>query len=245
MRLALAILIAGALNAFGQAHTQRDIPYLGAVLNPSYYIQYVAQADAHNDGSTSATLTLTITNSPSSFTALAVMSRNNHPVTSVVDTLGNTWTKSLSLTNASNRFIWFYYGTNMAAGSNQITVTISVTDTFWSARAYHFTGVQLGNPQDQQTSASGTGGAIPYTISSGSITPGFNGELVIGTCIVDAGSIDPDIVPGWTHPSGFNVAYPGLHYYIQTNAAAITSYFTNTTVSTDLYNTIVTSFKHR
>jgi hypothetical protein len=245
MRLAIAILLAFSLDAMGQAHTLRDIPYLGAVLNPTYTIQYVAQADAHNDGTTTNKLYLTITNSANGFLALAVMSRNTHPITALSDSLADTWTLAIAKTNASNRYLWVYYSTNVASGSNQIVVTISANDTFWSARCYHFTGVQLGNPLDQQTSASGTGGAFPYTISSGSITPGSAGELVIGACMVDSGSIDPDIVPGWTHPAGFTVAYPGIHYYIQTNAAAITSYFTNTTVSSDLYDSVVTSYKKR
>jgi hypothetical protein len=209
-----------------------------------YTVTYVAQADYKNDGTSTNQLWLRITNSAQGFTALSVMSRNSHPVTSVTNSLGDTWTRNVALTNASNRYLFGYYCTNTTSGSNVIIVTLDAAVTYIGARAYHFTGVQLSGPLDQQTTASGTGGAQPYVVSSGSITPGANGELVIGAAIVDVGNLDADTSNGWVLPAGYNFTYPGLHYAIQTTAGAITSFMTNNT-SSDLYDAVVTSYKHR
>jgi hypothetical protein len=227
----------------------RDIPYLGAVLaasTPTYTIAFQTYADAHNDGASTNKIYLTLTNVANGFTVMAAMSRNSNSITNVTDSLGSTWTLSLAQTNSANRYTYLYYATNTSSGSNQIVVYLNANLTFWSARAYHFSGVQLGAPQDQQTGTTGTGGAAPYASSSGSITPGAGGELVFGHAMFDAGTIVPDTTAGWLDQQSLStVSYPGTHYYIQTNAAAIISYITNTTTSSDPYTVAITSFKHR
>ena len=241
--LLIAILLLPLiLNAQGIRPT-----FLGAAEQQKavvYTPTYVAQADYHNDGTTTNALVLNITNSAQGFTVLAAMSRNSKPVTNVSDTLGSTWTLSKALTNASNRYLFVYYGTNLSAGSNLITVKLSDVVTFVSARAYHFTGVQLGSPKDQETSASGTGGAAPYTVVCGPITPTSDGQLVFGSAMADAGGQEPDITGGWNQAASPGVSYPEMHYKIQATAAAITSYMTNDT-SSDLYDSYVVSFKHQ
>jgi hypothetical protein len=97
---------------------------------------------------------------------------------------------------------------------------------------------------DQSASLYGTNTTLNTNnqIVSPVISPTQNGELVVHLSMAENGELDPETERGWLKPS--NWSYPGLHYYIQTNAAAISGTTTNLIGGlVDPYWTFISSFK--
>lgn len=98
-------------------------------------------------------------------------------VTSVTDSAGNVYQLAVPTARGSGISQAIYYAKNIKsapAGTNTVTVTFSASTQFVDLRALEYSGLDLANPFDVGTSASGTG----TTANSGAVTTTTAHELV-------------------------------------------------------------------
>ncbi|VIO79406.1 Exoglucanase B [Bradyrhizobium ivorense] len=105
-------------------------------------------------------------------------------VTSVTDSAGNVYQLAVPTVRGSGISQAIYYAKNIkaaAAGTNTVTVTFSASTQFVDLRALEYSGLDLANPFDVGTSASGTSNSA----NSGAVTTTTAHELVFaaGTTI--------------------------------------------------------------
>lgn len=132
------------------------------------------------------------------------------------DSKGNTWT-ALTLGAGSPR-ARLYYCQAPSVGSGH-TFSISGTNTFGSVNVQAFSGA-IVSPFDVENTAAGTS----TSPQAGSITPGFNNELVVAATATGNGNIN-SIDGGFTSTNPVNYLASnhygiGIAYLIQTTAAA-------------------------
>src|SRR5262249_49389847 len=98
-------------------------------------------------------------------------------ITSVVDSAGNIYQIAAPVVRGSGISQAIYYAKNInasAAGSNTVTVTFKTSTPFVDLRITEYSGLDLVNPLDVTSSASGTG----TTANSGSVTTTAPNELL-------------------------------------------------------------------
>lgn len=97
-------------------------------------------------------------------------------VTSVTDTLGNTYQVAAPIIRGSQRSQVMYYAKNIASGTNTITINFSGSVSSTDLRVMEYSGLDTISPLD--TSASSLGD-VP-TASSGSFTTSNATSLIVG-----------------------------------------------------------------
>lgn len=148
----------------------------------------------------------------------------------VTDSKGNTWTK-LTSQNASggNSRSCIYYAENPTVGTGH-TFTANATGAYPAIAVSAFSGAKVSSVFDQQN---GTAGSSPSTtISTGSVTPSQNDELIIaGLCndVTSTFSINQSMTItnslNWVGTVNMGVASA---YKVQTTATAINATWTAT-----------------
>ena len=107
-------------------------------------------------------------------------------ITSVTDSAGNVYQLAVPTARGNGLSQAIYYAKNIkaaAAGTNTVTVTFNTATPFIDVRAMEYSGLDLVNPFDVGTSASGTG----TSANSGSVTTTAAHELVFGAGMTAGG----------------------------------------------------------
>jgi hypothetical protein len=157
-------------------------------------------------------------------------------LTSVTDSQGNTWNliagtlKGRASTNFTNIYCQIAYAANCKAGANTVSANLSGSpsnlDYCWISIA-EFSGANI---VDQTSTGSGTGA----TITTGSVTPVQNNEVVVGVMVGDL-SVSPGPGSGFTSIALSSAAGGGWisEYLIQTTATSVAATFTDSGTITD------------
>ena len=148
-----------------------------------------------------ASLALATANSAGNF--LAVVIRVGTPVGqtfTVTDTRGNTYRQAVRINNNADNTLAVYYAENIAAGTNTVTVSNSVSATLRFV-VLEYSGIASSNSLDGTASASGVSGSP----NSGTLTTTASGDLLLGAISTANG-------PSLTVGSGFTMegAVPAL-----------------------------------
>lgn len=100
-------------------------------------------------------------------------------VSSVTDSLGNTYSLAIGPTRGTGLSQSIYYARNIKAGSNTVTVKFTAAAAFPDIRILEYKGVDTGAPLDVKAGAAGSGanGAI---VSSGAATTANANDLIFG-----------------------------------------------------------------
>ncbi len=105
-------------------------------------------------------------------------------VTSVTDSVGNTYTRAVGpTTQSTNASQSIYYAKNISAataGANAVTVHFSAAVTYPDIRILEYQGADPSNPVDVTAASSGTG----TSSSSGSATTTNSSDLIVGANLV-------------------------------------------------------------
>ncbi len=107
-------------------------------------------------------------------------------ITSVTDSAGNTYQLAVPTARGSGISQAIYYAKNIkaaAAGTNTVTVAFSASTPFVDIRALEYSGLDLVNPFDVGTSASGSS----TSANSGTVTTTSAGALIFGAGITTGG----------------------------------------------------------
>ena len=107
-------------------------------------------------------------------------------ITSVTDSAGNTYQLAVPTARGTGLSQAIYYAKNIkaaAAGTNTVTVTFSASTPYVDIRALEYSGLDLVNPFDVGTSASGTG----TSANSGTVTTTAAGALIFGAGMTTGG----------------------------------------------------------
>ena len=105
-------------------------------------------------------------------------------VQSVTDSLGNTYALAIGPSKGTALTQSIYYGKNILAGSNTVTVTFSKAATFPDIRILEYKGLSTTAPLDVTAGASGTSGSNA-AVSSGTATTTSANELIFGAGITN------------------------------------------------------------
>lgn len=97
-------------------------------------------------------------------------------VTSVTDSLGNTYVRAIGPTTTTALTSSIYYAKNIAAGSNIVTVAFNTTATAPNVNVLEYSGLDRTAPLDVTAGAVGTG----TLANSGSATTTAAAELIVG-----------------------------------------------------------------
>jgi hypothetical protein len=97
-------------------------------------------------------------------------------VSSVTDSLGNTYTLAAGPTQSTGITQSIYYAKNITGGSNTVTVQFSVAAVYPDIRILEYSGVDKSNPLDVAHAATGSNGSP----DSGAATTTSSGDLIVG-----------------------------------------------------------------
>jgi hypothetical protein len=98
-------------------------------------------------------------------------------ISSVTDSLGNTYTKAVGITSPSNLAI--YYASDMTGGADTVTADFGSSTGFSTLYIQEVSGVAVSSPVDQTNSSSVSSGT---SLSSGNVTTTQASELLFGYC---------------------------------------------------------------
>lgn len=98
-------------------------------------------------------------------------------ITSVTDSVGNTYTRAVGPTTNTGLQQSLYYAKSIVGGSNTVTVTFSQPATYPDMRIAEYSGADPLNPLDAKVAASGSGTAA----NSGSAATTSANELIFGS----------------------------------------------------------------
>lgn len=160
----------------------------------------------------------------------------------LTDSNSNSWIPLTQFSGAfSDRFAQFYYCISCTVGSGH-TFSITGTSTFPSLGVLAFSGVDTSSPFDVQN---GSNNGFANTVTTGSITPGVSGELIIAGLQYDD-STTATITGGATtinaNPqTGFGWTGQVMAYFVQSVATSVNLTWSWTNNSRNIG--IIASFK--
>jgi hypothetical protein len=137
-------------------------------------------------------------------------------VTSVTDSLSQTWTQISGASGTTTDAAYIYYQKNTAGGACTLTITLGAASNC-NPIIYEFSGLDTSAPLDQSNTATGTS----TSTTSGTVTTTVANELLIGGAHV-GGTINAG-ESGWTAiapTTRGNLAEYIIVSSIQTNVAA-------------------------
>ena len=108
-------------------------------------------------------------------------------VSSVTDTLGNTYTLAVGPTTASGARQSIYYAKNIKGGSNTVTANFTQAAVYPDIRVLEYAGADTTNPLDVTAAAVGSS----TTANSGSATTTAANDLIFGADTVATGTPGP------------------------------------------------------
>lgn len=167
----------------------------------------------------------------------------NHGVSGVADSLTQTFSSAVSVTDGATYTLANYYFLNTAGGADTVTVTFAGTVTYASLQCAEYSGVATSAALDQATSNSQTDpGTATDAITSGNVTTTTNGQLILGwtsALAVGAGTVSA----GTSYTGRQNVFGDTLFEdRVQTTAGSIAATFTTNHATSD-YITLISTFK--
>ena len=101
---------------------------------------------------------------------------NTSTISSVTDSLGNTYSRGVGPTSTSGLQQSIYYAKNIAGGNNTVTVTFNQAAAYPDVRILEYSGLSTSSPLDVTAAAVGSGSSA----SSGSATTTSGNELIFG-----------------------------------------------------------------
>ena len=152
---------------------------------PLAFVQVNAATPQTNQTQVSVTYTSTQVAGDTNILAIGWNNATSN-ITSVTDSAGNVYQLAVPTARGNGISQAIYYAKNIkaaAAGTNTVTVTFNTATPFVDVRAVEYSGLDLVNPFDVGTSASGTG----TSANSGSVTTTAAHELVFGAGITVGG----------------------------------------------------------
>jgi hypothetical protein len=167
----------------------------------------------------------------------------NHGISSVADSLTQTFTAAVNLTDGSTYSVATFYYANTAGGADTVTVTFAGAITYASLQCSEYSGVQTSSPLDQTTSNNQTDpGTGTDAVTSGNVTTTTDGQLIVGfstALVVGAGTLSA----GTNYTARTNVFGDTLcEDRVQTSAGSIAATFTNS-LSTADFITLISTYK--
>jgi hypothetical protein len=108
-------------------------------------------------------------------------------VTSVSDSLGNTYAQAGGMITGSGARQSIYYAKNIAAGSNTVTVVFNQAARYVDVRILEYSGLDTSNPLDVTSSAAGSS----VSPNSGAATTTSANELIFGAGTTATGFYAP------------------------------------------------------
>src|SRR5690348_13505117 len=108
-------------------------------------------------------------------------------VTSITDTLGNTYTLAVGPTTASGARQSIYYAKNIKGGSNTVTVNFNQAAVYPDIRVLEYAGADTTNPLDVTAAAVGSSA----TANSGPATTTAANDLIFGADTIATGTPGP------------------------------------------------------
>lgn len=108
-------------------------------------------------------------------------------VSSVTDTLGNTYTLAVGPTTASGLRQSIYYAKNIKGGSNTVTVSFNQAAAYPDIRVLEYAGADTANPLDVTAAAVGAS----TTANSGSATTTAANDLIFAADTISTGTPQP------------------------------------------------------
>lgn len=162
----------------------------------------------------------------------------------VTDDKGNTYTLVDSHQNSPASYCTYtFYCTNITNAPQTITATLNISRQFGAIAIAEFTNLKAASPLDGHAIASTNGNESPDGISSGSITPTTDGDLIFGYAVDATSNGIVAITTGFT--AGFaasNTWYS--EYKVQTTAAAVAALFTGADAGVRVTATVL-AFKRK
>jgi len=144
------------------------------------------------------------------------------------DNLGNSYTTMTVWNDASTlQTLAVCYAPNITGGSATVTATLSATHITRRMVVSEYSGVATSNPVDVSAGVNGTAGSTAANaITSGSITPTLDGDLIYGATM-DTGGVTT-IAPGtgFTQRNFINLKDLTVQDQIQTTATPVASTMT-------------------
>ena len=128
-------------------------------------------------GSTESSLAFTRTNAAGNLIVVAIRAGRSNRAPTVTDSAGNTYRQAIEFDNTFDGMsVGIYFAENIAGGSNAVTVSKPQPHADLHFAIFEYSGVALTASLDQTSGREGSSA----TPDSGTITPTFDGELVIG-----------------------------------------------------------------
>jgi hypothetical protein len=101
---------------------------------------------------------------------------NTSTISSVTDSLGNTYSRAVGPTSTSGLQQSIYYAKNIVGGNNTVKVTFNQAAAYPDVRILEYSGLSTSSPLDVTAAAVGSGSSA----SSGSATTTSGNELIFG-----------------------------------------------------------------
>ena len=156
---------------------------ISGTISPHVETLALAQSGAGGNQTATDTVSFSSPNQAGNLILVCVMWGSAN-ITSISDTLGNTYFAATSLaTSPQGNFQQIYYAKNIEGGSNSVTVSFSsATTTGNNVYIYEISGADPTSPLDVTASATGASSTTP---NSGSASTHFANELIFGAFLSD------------------------------------------------------------
>jgi len=161
--------------------------YTTSTGNPITFVQ-VAAATPQGSFATVAVGPLTKTQTAGNLNLVVVgWNDTTSSVSSVTDSLGNTYLLAVGPTTASGARQSIYYAKNIKGGSNTVTVTFSQAAAYPDIRVLEYSGASTTSPVDVTAAAVGSS----TTASCGPVTTTAANELIFAADTIATGTPGP------------------------------------------------------
>jgi hypothetical protein len=163
-------------------------------------IALVQKANVAASGSTSQSGAYGSNNTLGNLLVALVWTDSGQTLSSMTDTLGNTWVQALAIGPLSaNSNLYIMYVANCNAGANTVTATGSGSGTFPQFVLAEYSGVAVSSPLDKTASATNSSGGTSFASGNTANTTVAN-ELLIGIFGQPSGTTTT-LTPGsgWTN----------------------------------------------
>jgi hypothetical protein len=145
-------------------------------------IKYIQSASASSTSASSLAKAFTSATTQNNLLVVGVYTWGG-TVSSITDTLANSYILATSASTASGNNLYVYYAINKATGANTVTAHLSGGGVMEDIHEY--SGISTTAPLDQKKVSLGTGTAI----NSGSVATLVPDELIFGFAAVDGNSV--------------------------------------------------------
>ena len=167
----------------------------------------------------------------------------NHGISTVTDSLGQSFSSAVNVTDGATYSLATFYKENTAGGANTVTATFAGTITYASIQCSERSGVATSGSLDKFASNSQTTpGTGANAVTSGNVTTTTDGQLIVGwSTALTVGAGTTSAGTGFT-PRTNVFGDTLIEDQVQASAGSIAATFT-TTSATSNFITLITTFK--